>query len=102
MSRRPCMRQVMHGAITVLTAIGTAGIMAVAASGAPASAAPAVTQAAGPVNPVSPAFGHSYRHGVVPTRATAQQMANWALAHPQVPAASANNLTYGGAAGTCG
>jgi serine protease len=71
--------------------------MAVAASGAPASAAPAVTQAAGPVNPVSPAYGHSYRHGVVPTRATAQKMANWALAHPNVPAASANNLTYGGA-----
>ena len=87
----------MHGAIAVLTALGTAGIMAVAASGAPASAAPTVTQAARPLNPVSPAFGHSYRHGVVPTRATAQQMASWALAHPNVPAASANDLNYGGA-----
>ena len=87
----------MHSAIAVLTTLGTAGIMAVAASGAPASAAPTVTQAAGPVNPESPAYGHSYRHGVAPTRATAQKMANWALAHPNVPAASTRNLTYGGA-----
>jgi Putative Ig domain len=87
----------MHSAIAVLTTFGTAGIMAVVASGAPASAAPTVTQAAGTVNPESPAYGHSYRHGVVPTRATAQKMANWVQAHPNVAAASASNLSYGGA-----
>ncbi len=87
----------MHSAIAVLTTLGTAGIMAVAASGAPASAAPTVTQAAGTVNPESPAYGHPYRHGVTPTRETAQKMASWAQAHPNVRAASANNLSYGGA-----
>ena len=87
----------MHSAIAVLTTLGTAGIMAVAASGAPASAAPTGTQAARTPNPESPAYGHSYRHGVVPTLATAQKMASWAHAHPNVAAASANDLNYGGA-----
>jgi hypothetical protein len=87
----------MHSAIAVLTTLGTAGLMAVAASGASASVAPAITQAAKTVNPESPAYSHPYRHGVTPTRATAQKMANWAHAHPNVAAASANNLTYGGA-----
>src|SRR5205807_2439252 len=97
MPRRPRMRRVMHSAIAVLTTLGTAGLIAVAASGASASAAPTITQAAKTVNPESPAYAHPYRHGVTPTRATAQKMANWAQAHPNVPAASANNLTYGGA-----
>jgi hypothetical protein len=64
------------------------------ASTATASAA---TSAGHPVlNQASPAYQHSYRHGVVPTRATASKMAQWAHAHPQVAAASANDLNYGG------
>src|SRR5256885_15200120 len=42
---------------------------------------------AGTSNPHSPAYGHPYRHGAVPTREN----------HNAVPAASANNLRYGGA-----
>ena len=64
------------------------------ASTGPASAA---TSAGHPVlNQSSPAYQHAYRHGVVPTRATAVKMTQWANAHPQVAAASANDLNYGG------
>src|SRR5256714_832377 len=42
---------------------------------------------AGTSNPHSPAYGHPYRHGAVPTREN----------HNAVPAASANNLRFGGA-----
>src|SRR5256714_15452908 len=41
---------------------------------------------AGTSNPHSPAYGHPYRHGAVPTREN----------HNAVPAASAHNLRYGG------
>ncbi len=41
--------------------------------------ASAATSAGHPVlNQASPAYQHSYRHGVVPTRATASKMAQWA------------------------
>src|SRR5262249_54237123 len=51
------------------------------------------TAQAASVNPYSPAYGHAYRHGAVPTRETAAKMRSV----PQAPAASANNLNYGGA-----
>jgi serine protease len=64
------------------------------ASTATASAA---TSAGHPVlNQASPAYQHAYRHGVVPTRATASKMAQYAHAHPPVAAASASDLNYGG------
>jgi serine protease len=64
------------------------------ASTATASAA---TSAAHPVlNQASPAYQHAYRHGAVATRATAVKMSQWAQAHPQVAALSANDLNYGG------
>jgi Putative Ig domain len=66
---------------------------AVLAFGQPASAASGT-------NPFAPsANGHSYRHGAVPTRETLAQMKSYAAqqAVPAVPAASANNLRYGGA-----
>ena len=95
MIRRPRMRRVTHGTIAVLTTLGTAGIMAAAISATPASAAPAATHTATALNPDSPAYQHSYRHGVVPTKATTAKMAAWAHAHPSA-AASANDLNYGG------
>ncbi len=56
--------------------------------------------AAGPpptVNPYSPAFGHPYRHGAVPTLEAARQMAAYRAAHPAaVAAASGVDLDYGG------
>jgi hypothetical protein len=46
-------------------------------------------------NPYSPAFDHSYRHGVVPTREAQQQMQ--AYAQSQAPqAGGVNTLSYGG------
>jgi serine protease len=52
----------------VLAAAGTA--ITFAALVPPADAAPAP----GVVNPYSPAYGHAYRHGVVPTRAVHAKM----------------------------
>jgi hypothetical protein len=93
MQPRPVLRRALSSAIAVLIPLATAGVAAMA-SAAPASAA---TPAGHPVlNQSSPAYQHPYRHGVVPTRATASKMAQWARAHPQVAAASANDLNYGG------
>jgi serine protease len=48
-------------------------------------------------NPYSPAYGHAYRHGVVPTREAWEHMKEYANqnAAPGAPAA-ANTLSYGG------
>jgi serine protease len=74
--------------VSLLTAVGV-----LAAAGA-AQAAPAGATA-GAVNPYSPATGHAYRHGVVPTTAAAAQMRAWAAS--QVPAARHTNLLrFGG------
>ena len=59
------------------------------------AAAPA--HAAGTANPFSPATGHPYRHGVVPTREAAQQMRDYRASHPAAPTASGANLMFGGA-----
>ena len=50
---------------------------------------------AGP-NPYSPATGHPYRHGVLPTVGRNRLMHSWASRHVAVPAASFLNLSYGG------
>ncbi len=93
MEPKPVMRRALRAAIAVLVPLATAGVAAMASTG-PASAA---TSAGHPVlNQSSPAYQHAYRHGVVPTRATAVKMTQWANAHPQVAAASANDLNYGG------
>ena len=46
-------------------------------------------------NPYSPANGHPYRHGVVPTREAQAQMQAYAQSHPT--AGGLNTLSYGGA-----
>jgi hypothetical protein len=93
MQPRPVMRRALSSAIAVLIPLATAGVAAMAS----AATASAATSAGHPVlNQSSPAYQHPYRHGVVPTRATASKMAQWAQAHPQVSAASANDLNYGG------
>ena len=92
MTPKPPLRHVLHTAIVALTAIATTGVMAATASAATPAGHPGRV-----LNQASPAYQHSYRHGVVPTRATAQKMAAWAHAHPQPSAAaSANDLNYGG------
>ncbi|HLI69759.1 MAG TPA: carbohydrate binding domain-containing protein [Ktedonobacteraceae bacterium] len=52
---------------------------------------PAVTTV---TNPYSPAYGHSYRHGAVPTIAQLRKMQAYETVHPQ--ATGPNTLTYGG------
>lgn len=48
-------------------------------------------------NPYSPAYQHSYRHGVVPTIAQLGKIKSYQQAHQSViPAASSNTLSYGG------
>ena len=50
-------------------------------------------------NPYSPAYGHHYRHGVVPTREAHAKMKQYAAAHAATTAAAATGtetLSYGG------
>jgi Putative Ig domain len=83
----------MHGGLMVAAAL----TLAVGSQAAGATAQAATPGAAPVVNPYSPAYQHSYRHGVVPTRAVAAKMHSWAITHPNaVPQVSANNLNYGG------
>ena len=51
-------------------------------------------------NPYSPAYGHPYRHGVIPTRAVHAKMQQWEAEH-RTPD-SANTLAYGGGNGSLG
>lgn len=47
-------------------------------------------------NPYSPAYQHPYRHGAVPTISQLNKMKAYQFAHPNIAAASANTLSYGG------
>src|SRR5690242_2996517 len=49
-------------------------------------------------NPYSPAYGHHYRHGVIPTRAVHKKMKDWEAKHAALaPAATgASTLSYNG------
>lgn len=58
------------------------------------SAPPRIAASAHGVNPASPAYGHSYRHGVVPTIPQLGKMKAYQAAHPA--ATDVNTLTYGG------
>ena len=83
------------GTASVTAVIAAAGLTGTAGAQA---ATPAANGAARPpaVNPDSPASGHSYRHGVLPTIGQQRRMNRWATRHAISPAASAFNLSYGG------
>ncbi len=49
-----------------------------------------------PVNPYSPAYGHPYRHGVMPTRQVHSLMQQWNKTHQRFVATGSNTLSYGG------
>jgi serine protease len=89
-----------RGAIRVATAAFAAVAAAVGLSMAAAGGADAASgrpAAPAPVsNPYSPAYSHSYRHGVTPTIGQYAKMQQWARQHPRSAAASANDLNYGG------
>ena len=76
-------------------AVAAAGLSVAAAGGA--HAASSTPAAPAPVsNPYSPAYSHSYRHGVTPTISQYAKMKQWSSQHPRAAAASANDLNYGG------
>lgn len=101
---------------TALVPLASAGVLLAsagtqaAATTAQASMVPAAAAVSPPViNPYAPAYHHPYRHGAVPTRGAAAQMAAWARQHPGAAAASRaaaapspNNLSYGGGVGGIG
>jgi hypothetical protein len=69
---------------------------------AAAAAAPAIRAAAGdrgggplPADPFSPAYRHSYRHGVIPTLTQYGKMLRWVNAH-RSNAANTRNLAWWG------
>jgi serine protease len=47
-------------------------------------------------DPFSPAYGHPYRHGAVPTRAVNDQMRSYQSVHPAAVPNVAGDLNYGG------
>jgi serine protease len=88
---------VRRAALTGLTTLSLAG--AVAFGLAPtAGAATAADHGSAVANPYSPAYGHSYRHGVIPTLGQNARMKQWAASHaPQATTATGpETLSYGG------
>src|SRR6476469_8959320 len=80
--------------------LGAAGLATLALTGiAAAGSAGAQTPAAANnvTNPYSPANGHAYRHGVIPTISTQSKMNAYAKAHPNITTATGpQTLSYGG------
>ncbi|HEU4669585.1 MAG TPA: pre-peptidase C-terminal domain-containing protein [Dyella sp.] len=73
--------------------------IACALFGLAGSAMPAFANGPQTGNPYSPAYGHAYRHGVVPTREAHARMKQFAAAHAASNAAAATGtetLSYGG------
>src|SRR5579859_2864191 len=77
--------------------LATMGLVTAQVYAAPPNPPP--TPGGGVSNPYSPAYGHAYRHGAVPTRETHAQMKAWEASQA---ATSSNNLNYGGGVGGVG
>jgi serine protease len=87
MSRRSSPHRAARIGLAFLLSLGVAaGLIAVAG---PASAA-------GAANPFSPAYGHPYRHGAIPTRTANNQMRSYQAAHSVATPDTADNLSYRG------
>jgi hypothetical protein len=81
--------------------LGAAGLATLALTGiataATANAAAPANPASSTANPYSPANGHAYRHGVIPTVSQQAKMNAYAKAHPStVTATGPQTLSYGG------
>ena len=98
-SRHSARRWACRGGTAALAAMALGAGMQVAVTGAQAATAgPPAT-----ANPYSPAYHHSYRQGVIPTRPQLAKMRAWTRSHPaQAAAASPNDLNYGGGIGGIG
>jgi serine protease len=85
-------------AVTACTALSLAATLtatvATTASASPASTG--TTTAGGVTNPYSPAYGHPYRHGVVPTRELNTQMHRWEAQTKGARPTASKTLSYGG------
>jgi hypothetical protein len=91
----PNRRLAYRNAIVAFAALVAVGGVAAAAGGAHASASTGQPAGSTVTNPYSPAFGHAYRHGVIPTKSQQAKMKQWALQHA-ASQASANDMNYGG------
>ncbi|GAA4989869.1 putative Ig domain-containing protein [Kitasatospora paranensis] len=75
----------------------TGALLATAAPQASAVTAAEPSQSGAVANPFSPAYQHTYRHGVVPTIPQHAKMQAWAAGHPALNAATGpQTLSYGG------
>lgn len=96
-SHRPSQRRLARVAGTAIAAVTLAVGMSLAVDNAGASTAgQTASRHVVVTNPYSPAYHHAYRAGVVPTRQQVAKMRQWANAHHESAAASANDLNYGG------
>ena len=78
------------------SALGAAALVSVALQAPEVGAAPA-QNAKGPNNPYSPAYGHPYRHGVVPTVEQNEKMRGYQASHPASTFSTGpETLAYGG------
>jgi hypothetical protein len=105
--RHHARRWAIRGSTAAVAAVALGAGLQVAAAGAQASATGPQAPATGhPAvrNPYSPAYNHPYRQGVIPTRPQLAKMRTWARSHPApaAPAASPNDLNYGGGIGGTG
>src|ERR1700751_2806356 len=70
--------------------------ISIAAIAASLSAGSAFADGMGSDNPYSPANGHEYRHGVVPTREAWQHMKEYANWYASPAAGQSKTLAFGG------
>jgi len=80
---------VSAAALTLGTAFGATSATASSPDAAPATSG-------GVTNPYSPAYGHPYRHGSVPTRELNTQMHRWEAQSKGSRATQPKTLSYGG------
>ncbi len=93
----PAPRRAIRAGLVLFASLAAVAAALAGASGASAASARPTGAGAAAVNPYSPAAGHAYRHGVVPTAGAAARMRAYAAAHPAIrPARRSVNLRFGG------
>jgi serine protease len=94
--RRPRARTVLAGVTALATALSISALSPASAS-ASVRADGGASAGAGVSNPFSPAYGHPYRHGVIPTIGRLAQMKSYQAGHAAPLAATGpETLSYGG------
>ncbi|WP_330474389.1 hypothetical protein [Terrabacter sp. C0L_2] len=90
-------RRLATATATAATLLTVATAFAASAA-APAASAPSPSSASGGgvTNPYSPAYGHPYRHGAVPTRELNTQMHRWEAQTKGAKPTASKTLSYGG------